>query len=133
VSLLCLSFFAKWKTDTLSPSLLNRRRVRENALEAVEAGQSGTGHVLTNIDVDGSSEPSASAGSLQPKTTSISSSALSTEDDTPVENPHKYIREPVPPSQRSLRKGASTNGTPSQAAMFTKRENKELTLPDRAD
>jgi hypothetical protein len=82
-------------------------------MESVEAGDIGTGHVLANVAEDatlsGSSAPPVSATSPSGKKKVL-----------PQENPHKYVRQQVPPKERSLRKPALRNDTPSQAALFSK-------------
>lgn len=83
-------------------------------MEAVEAGDIGTGHVLP--DTNEGSTPSASVD--------VPSSSRQKEN-IQHENPHRYVRQQVPPSERSLRKPALRNDTPSQASLFSKRKKED--------
>lgn len=83
-------------------------------MEAVEAGYIGTGHVLPDAN-----DASTTIASEIPKPTSQ-------KENIPLENPHKYVRQQVPPSERSLRKPALRNDTPSQKALFSKKKKEDV-------
>jgi len=92
-------------------------------METVEAGDIGTGHVLPDVD-EAISEASSSSSSMPTHEFSpLHSLPSSKKKDVPHENPHKYVRQQVPPSERSLRKPALRNDTPSQAALFKKKKD----------
>lgn len=63
-----------------------------------------------------------------PDTTNDKSLAKSVREESEEKefvNPHKYVRQHVPPAERSLKKPAYRNDTPSQAAFFSKRSDNE--------
>lgn len=61
------------------------RRVRENALEAMESGKLGTGHILSSdLDREATNAPNE------------------------VPDPYRYVRHEVPQSERSFRKPATS-------------------------